>query len=97
MSYPTRRERVILLQEVATIISEILTAAQLKKTFVLIQRKPGELHSLTDNGDVTSEKKGDTSVDASLVPLLICILHLIGKNPAYEENNNNFSKIYIKY
>ena len=52
----------------ATILSEILTAAQLKKTFVFIQRKPGELHSLTDNGDVTSEKKADTSVDATVVP-----------------------------
>ena len=58
----------------ATILSEILTAAQLKKTFVFIQRKPGELHSLTDNGDVASEKKGDTSVDAIVAH--ICILHL---------------------
>ena len=57
MSYPTRRESYLAREEVATMISEILTAAQLKKTFVLIQRKPGELHSLTDNGDVTSVKK----------------------------------------
>ena len=34
---------------------KILTAAELKKTFVLIQWKSGELHAFTDNGDVTPE------------------------------------------
>ena len=60
---------------------KILTAAELKKTFVLIQWKSGELHAFTDNGDVTPENL-TLQPRSVIMPLhsqsyQIYILHLI--------------------